>query len=171
VGEEMMDRHLLGDVAVRVVGQVLSDLVVERQPALLGELGDGDPREHLVHGSQVELRVDLVRKAALPVGQAIGLGEERLGAPGQKDDAGELALGGEVVQVGTELGGEPGLGRCLFGGLSDAAQEGQGKKGGEGNRGRFHALEKRSRTPKVPVRPARVRRTSPKVAARQALTF
>ncbi len=60
VGEQVVDCDLLGDVGVGVVGHVLADRIAELQLALLGELGHGHRREHLVHRAEIEPGVEPV---------------------------------------------------------------------------------------------------------------
>ena len=65
--EQMLDADLLRRRGARKVGDEFRERIVVRECPLLDELRDRHRREHLVHGAQVELRVELVRHAEVLV--------------------------------------------------------------------------------------------------------
>ena len=76
VCEQVMDGDVGGDRPVRVVGEMLSDGVLEPDLSRLNKLQHGDRGEHLVHGAVPEFRVECVGDAGIAIGEAIRSAEQ-----------------------------------------------------------------------------------------------
>src|SRR5262245_20980583 len=100
----MVDLHFVGDLFVRVFGQVLDSGIVERELSSFRQLDNGRSSEHLVAGTQIESRVDPVRNVQLLVRQAVGVLEDWLTVFGDKNGAGELIPFHTFLNEGLERG-------------------------------------------------------------------
>src|SRR5262249_53327227 len=98
VRQQLMDCDLPGDFFIRIVGQVLDKRVLEGQLALLSELSDRDGREHFVHGTEVELGVQLIADVEGPAGKAACLGKKWLAVMCEHYRAGKQVGGDHFVK-------------------------------------------------------------------------
>jgi hypothetical protein len=117
VGQQVMDGDFLRHITVRIVFEVPADGIVKAEFARLGELGDGNGREHLVHRAEVEFRVRAVGNFLLAIRHAPGAADHLPAVPRHADRAGETVFCGQPVQVLADCGCEPG-GAQPFGGRS-----------------------------------------------------
>ncbi len=76
--QQLMDRDLGCDVLVRIVSQIFSHRVFHVQLACLCQLQYRNRGEHLVHRSDAEASLQRIGRLVFPVGQTVGLGENRL---------------------------------------------------------------------------------------------
>lgn len=98
-----MDSNLLGYRFVGIIRQILTDRVGEVQLSSLCQLRNSDPGKHLVHGSQVELRVDAIRRVEADACKPVSLGEDRLPFARQQHGAGKLPFGNQPLAKGFEI--------------------------------------------------------------------
>ena len=125
-------------LGVGLIGEDPLDGVVERKPALAGQLVDGHAGEVLVDRPEVEPGVLLVGDLGVPVGEAVGLVKQDAGVLGHEHNAGELIRPGLLIEEGLDGRDELPLVRL---GLGDGDRlrvfDDLGRDGQELVRGRF----------------------------------
>jgi len=99
VREQVMDGDLRRDLLVGIVGEVGAERGVQLDLPRLDELEHGDGGEHLVHRPDAELGRHLVLGARLPVGEAVGVGEDDLASLGHEGGPREAVLARGLVQL------------------------------------------------------------------------
>ena len=100
--EQMMGRHLLRHVGVRVVRDVLADGVCELELAMSRELRHRNGGEHLVHRAEVVFGVKAAGNLLLPVLHAADVTEHRFALAGDQHAAGEPLLPHQLVDTTLE---------------------------------------------------------------------
>ncbi len=96
VREQMLDADAGGRLRRRELRQERRQRLVEGQVPALHELGNGHGGEHLVHGAEVELRIDAVGDREVLAGLPVRPLEDDLVAARQGDGAREAVRGDQV---------------------------------------------------------------------------
>ncbi len=76
VRQQVPDLHLGRHIGVRIIGRDLADRIVERKLAMFDQLKRRDRREHFVHRTDAEPRVERVVDSCLAIRLAPGEREE-----------------------------------------------------------------------------------------------
>src|SRR5689334_8366902 len=78
VREELSYRNFGRNIRIRVIPQVLANRLIQGKPSILRQLRDGDRREHLAHGGDVEFRINRVRYPSAPIRISVRSSQKRL---------------------------------------------------------------------------------------------
>ena len=92
--EQLMNRDLLGDLPVGVVGEVRAEGRLEIDLAGFDQLQDRHSREHLVHRSDPKAGLDHVRGLPLAVGEPVSFAEQHVAVLRDQHRAAEPVRGG-----------------------------------------------------------------------------
>src|SRR6202035_542994 len=99
----MMDRHLRRDILVGIVGEKLSERIIQLDLSRLNELHDRRRREHLVHRAHPKARRQLVGLRGLAIGHSVGAAENRLALMRDQNRSREQAFFCIRVQLAPQL--------------------------------------------------------------------
>src|SRR5277367_6141464 len=97
MGQEMADGDLSRNVLVGIIPEIFAYRVVETELALLCKLHDCYGREHLIHRTDVEARLERVGELVLAICKSVCLCENRPAIVGYERCARE-AIGGRVLR-------------------------------------------------------------------------
>src|SRR6185295_660675 len=95
----MPDGDFFRCVAIRIVGQVPTELVVKRELALLDQLPDRDLSKGLVDRTEVEPGIDSIWNVVFLACKTTGLLENNLVALAQQNRTGELVSRAELIKA------------------------------------------------------------------------
>ena len=129
VVQQLADRDLPRGVRVRIVGQDVDEPGVQRELALADQAADDQGREALVGRAEMEAAVGRDPRAVVAVGHAEDGLVDHLAIRGDDPDrAGEVVVGGRVLQAAGEGGAQGGAAQRPFGNI---ARIGRGARHGQ----------------------------------------